>query len=265
MYKQLLPLCNAHQDVLMLLCKIPLKFVWMTGWHVVAHAMDTIREKTCCNSALAVFGSIVWLQALILDWSPLCVSSANGGQDFCKAACTEDCEKSAIIGQEVPRHCSYHTDTLILHGFFLAGPCCLPFSECWCCMASRGTHLIQRPDTTCQGVHSLACFGNGLWIFGKFRQVVSSEWGRCCGVQCLSLATLGPICWDGFMNLIESVVPTCSEEHLPWAGLCSLIHSGLSTLQSVLLILYSACCLIVMFIRTACRHAAFSYYRTRMH
>ena len=118
MYKQLLPLCNAHQDVLMLLCKIPLKFVWMTGWHVVAHAMDTIREKTCCNSALAVFGSIVWLQALILDWSPLCVSSANGGQDFCKAACTEDCEKSAIIGQEVPRHCSYHTDTLILHGFF---------------------------------------------------------------------------------------------------------------------------------------------------
>ena len=36
-------------------------------------------------------------------------------------------------------------------------------------------------------------------------------------------------------------------------------------LQSVLLILYSACCLTVMFIRTAYRHAAFCYYRTRMH
>ena len=64
--------------------------------------------------------------------------------------------------QDTVVSCSYHTGTLILHGFFLAGPCCLPFSECWCCMASRGTHLIQRPDTTCQGVHSLACFGNGL-------------------------------------------------------------------------------------------------------
>ena len=79
LYKKLLPLRNAHQDFLdssgarwlMLLCKIRLThficfcstpttaekahldFVWCHG--------QNIMEKACCNFALAVFGSIVWL------------------------------------------------------------------------------------------------------------------------------------------------------------------------------------------------------------